>query len=195
VSTEDQGRGFSITTQVEACQKLAEHEGYAVPKTHILIDEGTSGTTMDRPGLRRLRELVQIQAIAAGIVYDPGGILMQKLQQCEKDLKRWQAAYLGEAIDLEDFKGKTAEIIIRRKSIEQELTRVDEQQRVLERAHIETTSLQEYCARLRQNLPGFDLAEKRLALDALNIAVTWHPDKHLDIQGSMPVAIETDARG
>jgi site-specific DNA recombinase len=39
--------------------------------THVLIDEGLSGTTMDRPALRRLRELVQTQAIATAIVYDP----------------------------------------------------------------------------------------------------------------------------
>jgi site-specific DNA recombinase len=70
-STEDQGKGFSIPTQIEACQKLAEREGHTVPESHVLIDEGISGTTMDRPGLRRLRELVQTQAIAAAIVYDP----------------------------------------------------------------------------------------------------------------------------
>ena len=28
VSTEDQGKGFSIPTQIEAGQKLAAHEGY-----------------------------------------------------------------------------------------------------------------------------------------------------------------------
>jgi site-specific DNA recombinase len=70
VSTEDQGKGFSIPTQLEACQKLAEREGYIVPDTHILVDEGISGTTMERPGLRRLRELVTDKAIAAAIIYD-----------------------------------------------------------------------------------------------------------------------------
>jgi site-specific DNA recombinase len=58
VSTEDQGKGFSIPTQIEACQKLAAREDYTVPDAFVLIDEGISGTTMDRPGLRRLRELV-----------------------------------------------------------------------------------------------------------------------------------------
>jgi len=58
VSTEDQGKGFSTPTQLEACQKLAEREGYAVPESHVLVDEGLSGTTMDRPGLRKLRDLV-----------------------------------------------------------------------------------------------------------------------------------------
>ncbi|MDQ3831692.1 MAG: recombinase family protein [Candidatus Tectomicrobia bacterium] len=71
VSTEGQGKGFSIPTQIEAGQKLAEREGYTVPEAHVLIDEGISGTTMERPGLRTLRELVKTKAIAAVIVYDP----------------------------------------------------------------------------------------------------------------------------
>jgi hypothetical protein len=71
VSTEDQGRGYSIPTQIEGCQKLADHEGYSVPESHVLIDEGLSGTTMERLALRRLWELVQTHAIRAVIVYDP----------------------------------------------------------------------------------------------------------------------------
>jgi site-specific DNA recombinase len=70
VSTEDQGKGFSIPTQIEAGQKLADREGYSVPDANVLIDEGISGTTMDRPGLRALRELVLAKAIAAVIVID-----------------------------------------------------------------------------------------------------------------------------
>jgi site-specific DNA recombinase len=71
VSTEDQGKGFSIPTQNEACQQLATREGYTVPESHVLLDEGISGTTMDRPNLRKLRGLVNTQAIMAAIVYDP----------------------------------------------------------------------------------------------------------------------------
>jgi hypothetical protein len=70
VSTEDQSKGFSIPTQIEACQQLATREGYLVLESHVLIDEGISGTTLDRPGARRLRKLVQRQAIAAVIVID-----------------------------------------------------------------------------------------------------------------------------
>jgi site-specific DNA recombinase len=90
VSTEDQGRGYSIPTQIEGCQKLADHEGYTVPETHVLIDEGILGTTMDRSVLRRLRELVQTQAIAAVIVYDPDrlsrnvGHQLLLLEKCDR---------------------------------------------------------------------------------------------------------------
>ena len=71
VSTEDQGKGFSIPTQIDACQQLATREGYMVPESHVLLDEGVSGTALDRPGLSRLRELVQARAVAAVIVIDP----------------------------------------------------------------------------------------------------------------------------
>jgi site-specific DNA recombinase len=71
VSTEDQGKGFSIPTQLEACRKLAAHEGYAVPESDVLIDEGISGTTLDRLWLQKLRDLVTTKAITAIIVYDP----------------------------------------------------------------------------------------------------------------------------
>jgi Resolvase, N terminal domain len=36
VSTEDQGKGFSIPTQIEACQKLDDREGYVVAEGHVL---------------------------------------------------------------------------------------------------------------------------------------------------------------
>src|SRR6266581_1536426 len=71
VSTEDQGRGYSIPTQIEACQRLAQQEGYVVPDSHIFVDEGITGTTLERPALRRLRDLVTAQAIAAVIILDP----------------------------------------------------------------------------------------------------------------------------
>src|SRR5262249_30625734 len=71
VSTEDQGKGYSIPTQIDACQALAQREGYTVPDSHIFIDAGISGTTLERPALRRVRELVGAQAIRALIILDP----------------------------------------------------------------------------------------------------------------------------
>jgi DNA invertase Pin-like site-specific DNA recombinase len=70
VSTEDQGKGYSISTQIEACRALARREGYTVPESYVLTDD-LSGTTMERPGLRQLRELIQAHVITAIIVHDP----------------------------------------------------------------------------------------------------------------------------
>jgi site-specific DNA recombinase len=37
----------------------------------VLVDEGISGTRMDRPGLRQPRALVQTRTISGAMVYDP----------------------------------------------------------------------------------------------------------------------------
>ena len=50
------------------------------------------------------------------------------------------------------------------------------QQRLIEQAELETTSLMDYCARVRSALQHFTLEEKRQALEMLNITVTWHPE-------------------
>ena len=47
--------------------------------------------------------------------------------------------------------------------------------------------------RVRSQSQRFDLAEKRRALDALNITVLWYPDKPPDIHGSIPMRIVTNA--
>jgi pyruvoyl-dependent arginine decarboxylase (PvlArgDC) len=44
VSTEDQGKGFSLPSQIAACQTLASKSGYTVPDSHVFTDE-MSGTT------------------------------------------------------------------------------------------------------------------------------------------------------
>jgi site-specific DNA recombinase len=93
----------------------------------------------------------------------------RQLAQCEKDLKRWEAAYLGEAIDLDDFKAKKTEVETRRASATRELARLDDQQHLLEQVELETAMLTDYCRRVSQQLHRFDVAEQRLALEALNI--------------------------
>jgi site-specific DNA recombinase len=70
VSTEEQGHGFSLPTQLAACLALADKEGYMVPESYRFADE-VSGTTLDRPGLRLLRDLVRTRVVSAVLVYDP----------------------------------------------------------------------------------------------------------------------------
>lgn len=70
VSSEDQGKGYSLPTQVEACLELAKKEGFTVRQGHIFQEE-LSGTLLERPELGKVRELVRSGAIQAVIVYDP----------------------------------------------------------------------------------------------------------------------------
>ena len=69
VSTEEQGNGFSLPTQLAACVALANKEGYTVPEAYRFADEVT-GTTLNRPQLTHLRDLVRQRLVQAVIVYD-----------------------------------------------------------------------------------------------------------------------------
>jgi site-specific DNA recombinase len=71
VSTEDQGKGYSLPTQIAPCRQLLQSEGDRVPEHYVLTDT-VSGTTLERPGLNTLRALERTQTIKAFAVYDPG---------------------------------------------------------------------------------------------------------------------------
>jgi hypothetical protein len=67
LETIDQG------TSIESLQEIVNgwRENAMLAKSHVLVDEGISGTTMERPGLRKLRDLVNAHAIVAVVAYDP----------------------------------------------------------------------------------------------------------------------------
>lgn len=69
VSTDDQAeKGYSLPTQLEAGRKLAAANGYAIPAE---VTDDSSGATLDRPGLDRLRAMIKRERVDAVIVYDP----------------------------------------------------------------------------------------------------------------------------
>ena len=117
-------------------------------------------------------------------------LLTTALARCDRDLKRWEEAYLGEAITLEDFKAKKAEVDARRDSLHAERSRLDEQARQLDQHRVDAEALVEYCHLVHEKLEQFDIPTKRTALEALNIVVTWEPGKPLQIQGSIPINTE-----
>ncbi len=58
ISTEEQARsGYSLAQQLEALRAQASLEGYEVLEE--IADPGWSGAYLDRPGLDRVRDLVQ----------------------------------------------------------------------------------------------------------------------------------------
>lgn len=70
VSTEEQAiHGYSLASQLEACRKRAKELG----ATTVLefSDEGISGSTLDRPGLEKLRQSVQKGLVDIVIILDP----------------------------------------------------------------------------------------------------------------------------
>lgn len=67
VSTDEQGKGYSLPTQLETCRK------YAVEKKFLVVaefkDEFT-GTELDRPGLNELRACIATKHVEHIIVHD-----------------------------------------------------------------------------------------------------------------------------
>jgi site-specific DNA recombinase len=67
VSTDDQEKeGTSLKTQLEACLKYCQEKGYAVIKQ---FSETYSGTTLDRPQLTQLRDLVAAGEVDVIVIY------------------------------------------------------------------------------------------------------------------------------
>ncbi len=114
-------------------------------------------------------------------------LLTTALARCERDLKRWEDAYLGEAIILEDFKTKKAEIDARRDSLHVERTSLEERARQLDQQRVDAEALVGYCRQVQGNLAQLDIPTKWKALEALDIVVTWEPEQPLQIQGSIPM--------
>ncbi|MBA3490930.1 MAG: recombinase family protein [Rubrobacteraceae bacterium] len=69
VSTMGQAeRGYSLRQQVEALQEHAAKEGYDVLAE--IADDGYSGTTLERPGMDRVREMVETGGVDLVIAQD-----------------------------------------------------------------------------------------------------------------------------
>jgi len=64
VSTEEQAnKGLSLDVQEKVCKETAKKEGFTVFET--IKDEGKSGGNLNRPGIKRVRELVEKKLIKA----------------------------------------------------------------------------------------------------------------------------------
>ena len=69
VSTAKQARrGYSLAQQFEALRGFAARAGYGVLAE--ITDAGQSGTTLRRPGMHRLRELVAAGGVSVVLVQD-----------------------------------------------------------------------------------------------------------------------------
>jgi site-specific DNA recombinase len=67
VSTEEQTKGYSLPTQLEACRKYAVDKGYSVAGE---FTDAHTGTELDRPGLNELYQFLETTKIHSMIVYD-----------------------------------------------------------------------------------------------------------------------------
>lgn len=71
VSTSSQEKADTIESQVELLQAYTQAQGYDVLPEHIFLDNGVSGSRLDRPELDRLRDCVQMGDVDAVVVLSP----------------------------------------------------------------------------------------------------------------------------
>jgi site-specific DNA recombinase len=71
VSTERQGREQTIDSQLEALRAWAVANGHVLKREHTFIDEGYSGSRLDRPALDRLRDAAREGEFDVLAVYSP----------------------------------------------------------------------------------------------------------------------------
>lgn len=123
-------------------------------------------------------------------------LLAALLGKCDREEQRWASAYATEVISLEELKGYRAEIATRRESLLAQQTALQARLEGIGEALGQVEALIGYCERVRQRLHTFDITEKRLASEALDIQVNWSQGQPLAIQGPIPLSeiVPTPAR-
>lgn len=71
VSSKKQKEGDTISSQVEALSLYASREGYFIPDNWVFLDEGISGSTLQRPGLDDLRDMIRTESVNSVLIYAP----------------------------------------------------------------------------------------------------------------------------
>ena len=71
VSTERQERQGTIGSQLDALRRFAQDQGHEIVDAYVCVDDGYSGTRLDRPGLDRLRDGAEAGAFEAVLILCP----------------------------------------------------------------------------------------------------------------------------
>jgi hypothetical protein len=120
-------------------------------------------------------------------------IIDAALTKCDREAQRWADAYAAEVINLVELKAYRAEIEGRRQRILGQQAECQARLEAVGQAVSQVDTLIGYCARVHQRLHTFDHPEKRMALEALAIRVSWNPGQPLMIQGSIPLGDIVDS--
>lgn len=87
VSTDEQAKGYSLKTQIEACQAYAQERGYTVTAT---FSDDYTGAAIDRPELNKLRDYMSRSPLDVVIIYDIDRLARKSAYQVliEEEFKR-----------------------------------------------------------------------------------------------------------
>ena len=101
VSSHRQQKQATIESQLAELRERARQDGVCLLEEHIVIDEGHSGSYLDRPGLDRLRDLVHERLIDVVYVHSPDRLARRYAYQAilveEFDRAGCQLIFLNQA--------------------------------------------------------------------------------------------------
>src|SRR5438105_6464563 len=95
VSTARQEREQTVVSQVAALEQAATAMGLAVPAERRYIDDGVSGSRLDRPGLDTLRDAAAGGLIDLVLVYCPDRLARNYVHQHVLTVRRKEAPMIG----------------------------------------------------------------------------------------------------
>jgi len=78
VSTDEQTKGYSLSTQIDASKSYAIERGYTLLET---FSEDYSGASMDRPILNEIRDFIEREDVDVMIVYDVDRLARKSIYQ------------------------------------------------------------------------------------------------------------------
>jgi len=71
VSSQKQKEGETIESQIYALRQFANNEGYEIPENWMFLDNGVSGSTLQRPALDELRDMIRIESVEVILIHAP----------------------------------------------------------------------------------------------------------------------------
>lgn len=89
-STDDQGEGTTLETQLERCKYYLVSQGWTFNEQLVYIDDGYSGGSLDRPALKKLREDVEAGKIQCVVVYKIDRLSRSVVDIVDLVLREWE---------------------------------------------------------------------------------------------------------
>lgn len=89
-STDEQTDGTTLDVQLDACRLFVQSQGWLFRDDLVFVDDGFSGSTLDRPGLNRLRAAVQRGEIDCVVVYKLDRLSRSVLDTVTLVLQEWE---------------------------------------------------------------------------------------------------------
>jgi len=89
-STDDQATGTTLEVQREACEYYLKSQGWQVREDMIFVDDGYSGGSLDRPGIRKLRQRVKRGDVDCVVVLKIDRLSRNIVDAVELVLREWK---------------------------------------------------------------------------------------------------------